>query len=66
MFNPKRDMQEYTHLAKLYGFKCYFNSDTNEVKGTNLFNNLLIQLFVWIDITFTDNEAFKIEILEEL
>lgn len=59
-------MNSYTHLAKLYGFKCYFNEHTGEIEGINWFTNLLIELFVWIDITFTSNESFAIEIVEKL
>jgi len=59
-------MNTYTHLAKIYGFKCYFNEHTGEIEGTNWYTNLLIELFVWIDITFTSNESFAIEIMEKL
>ncbi len=59
-------MQTYTHKAKLYGFECYFNEDTGEVQGTNWFNEKMIDLFVWIDLHFTQNEMFRIEIIEKL
>jgi hypothetical protein len=59
-------MKTYTHIAKIYGFKCYFNEHTGEIEGVNWVENKLIELFVWIDVTFTSNEAFKIEILEKL
>lgn len=59
-------MKSYTHIAKIYGFKCYFNEDNGEVEGTNWLNEKMIELFVWIDLTFSDNEQFKIEIIEKL
>lgn len=59
-------MKRYTHIAKIYGFKCFFNEDTGEIEGTNWFTNLLIEAFVYIDVLFTNNEAFRIEIIEKL
>lgn len=59
----------FTHLCKMYGFKCYVNfSDDGgaEVEGTNWFNNKMIDWFAWIDSTFSINHAFPILILEEL
>lgn len=50
----------------MYGFNCFFNEATGEVEGTNWLNNILIETFVYIDVTFTHNEAFKIEIIEKL
>ena len=59
-------MKSYTHIAKIYGFRCYFNEETGEVEGINWLNEKMIQLFIWIDLTFSDNEQFKIEIIEKL
>ena len=59
-------MTEFTHLAKLYGFECYFNIDTNEVKGTNWFNDKMIDIFVWIETTFPVNDHFEVIIIREL
>jgi hypothetical protein len=59
-------MKTFTHIAKIYGFKCYFNENTGEIEGTNYFTNLMIELFVWIDVTFTTNETFAIKIIEKL
>lgn len=59
-------MKPYTHIAKIYGFKCYFDEDTGEIEGVNWFTNKLIEIFVWLDVTFSSNEAFKIEIIEKL
>lgn len=56
----------YTHLAELYGFKCYYNIENNEVIGTNWFNDNLIDLFIWIDTTFFSNEYFAIKIISKL
>lgn len=61
--NPK---EKFTHLAKIYGIECYFNENTNELKGTNWFNNLLIDFFIWLDITFDFNEYFAIELIKKL
>ena len=59
----------YTHLCKMYGFKCYasFTDDGGcEVRGTNLFREKMINIFVWIECNFPINEGFPVEILEEL
>lgn len=57
---------KYTHLAELYGFRCWYNDDTGEVKGTNWFSEKMIDIFIWIDITFEINDGFYIKIIEEL
>ncbi|MCY4781743.1 hypothetical protein ORI89_19005 [Sphingobacterium sp. UT-1RO-CII-1] len=59
-------MENYTHLAELYGFRCWFNEDTNEVKGTNWFNDQMISIFTWIDVTFEINDGFYIKVIERL
>lgn len=59
-------MKTYTHIAKFYGFKCYFNENTGDVEGTNWFNNKMIELFVWLDLNLTDNEVFAFQIIEEI
>jgi hypothetical protein len=59
-------MESYTHLAEIYGIKCYFNIDTMEVKGINWFNEHLIDVFLWIEQHFPINDAFAIKIIEEL
>ena len=59
--------KEYTHLAELYGFRCYFNVDTNDVIGTNWFNDKMIELFIWLDVEVLEfNDAFEIKIIKEL
>lgn len=57
---------KFTHLAELYGFRCYYNIDTHEVQGTNWFNVVMIDLFVWIDTTFLINNGFQIKIIRKL
>lgn len=58
---------KYTHLAELYGFRCYFNIDTNEIEGTNWFNNKMIDLFIWLDVEVLQfNEYFEVKIIKEL
>lgn len=59
-------MKVYTHIAEIYGFRCYFNQNTGEVEGVNWVNNKLIELFVWFDVTFTSNEAFAIKLIKEI
>lgn len=59
-------MEGYTHLAEIYGVRCYFNEYTNEVKGTNWFNEKLIDFFVWFDTTFTLNDGFYIKKIKRL
>jgi hypothetical protein len=59
-------MEGYTHIAKIYGFRCYFNEETGDVLGTSQLNTLLIDLCIWIDVNMTNNEVFKIEIIQKL
>lgn len=59
--------KKFTHLAEIYGFRCYFNEDTNDVKGTNWFNDIMIDLFIWLDVEILQyNEVFKIKIIRKL
>ena len=58
---------DFTHIAELYGFKCYFNEITGDIQGTNWFNDSMIELFVWLDVSvFKINDCFEIKILEKL
>ena len=57
---------DFTHIAEIYGFRCYFNEDTNEVKGTNWVYDKLIDLFIWIDTKFGINDGFSIKLIERL
>ena len=59
-------MEGYTHLAEIYGVRCYFNEYTNEMKGINWFNEKLIDFFIWLDTTFTFNDGFYIKIIKRL
>lgn len=59
-------MEGYTHLAELYGFRCLFNEDTNEVKGINWFNEKMIDIFIWVDVTFEISDGFYIKLIEKL
>lgn len=59
-------MREFTHIAEIYGFRCYFNEHTNEVEGTNWFNDKMISLCTWIDVTFGINDGFYFKIIEKL
>ncbi|WP_282638084.1 hypothetical protein [Sphingobacterium thalpophilum] len=59
-------MNGFTHLAELYGFRCWFNEDTNEVKGTNWFNDKMIDIMTWIDVKFEINDGFYIKVIERL
>lgn len=57
---------EFTHLAEIYGVRCYYNMYSHEIKGTNLFNDLLISVFIWIEVHIGVNEWFNIKIIKEL
>jgi hypothetical protein len=57
---------KYTHIAKLYGFKCFFNDETMDVKGTNWFNEKMISFFIWLETIHTINEGFIIQIIEPI
>lgn len=59
-------MKRFTHLAELYGFRCWYNDETGEVKGTTWFNEKMIDIFIWIDTTFECNEEFRIKIIEKM
>lgn len=59
-------MENYTHLAEIYGVRCWYNDRTYEVKGTNWFNSRMIDFFLWIDVTFGVNDGFYIKVIEEL
>lgn len=56
----------FTHRAKIYGFNCYFNENTMEVRGTNWFNELMIDLFVKIEQVKPINDGFVIHKGEKL
>ncbi len=58
--------QEYTHIAEIYGVRCYFNENDNSIKGTNWLNDNLISIFTWIDCTFCINGGFYIKIIRSL
>lgn len=59
-------MEGYTHLAEIYGFRCYYNENTAEVKGTTWVNEKLIDLFIWLNVTFCICDGFYIKIIKEL
>ncbi len=59
-------MEDYTHLAEIYGVRCYFNEDNNGVKGTNWINEKLIDFFVWFDTIFSMNDGFYIKLIKRL
>jgi len=59
-------MEGFTHLAELYGFRCWFNEDTNEVKGTNWFNDFMIDTCVWLESRFEFNYGFHIKLIERI
>lgn len=59
-------MTEFTHLAELYGFRCYYNIHTNEVQGTNWFNDYMIELFLYLAVHVFEHEGFRLKIIKEL
>lgn len=62
----KMNKKRFTHLAKMYGFNCYFNDETMEVKGTNLFNDLMIGLFIKLEAIKPSDDGFVIQMGEQL
>lgn len=59
-------MKSFTHLAEIYGFRCYYNVHTCEVKGTNWINEKMIDLLSWMDVKLFFNDGFEIVLIEEL
>lgn len=58
---------EFTHIAELYGFRCFYNIETSDVMGTNWYNDKMIELFIWLDVElFQFNEFFEIKLIREL
>lgn len=61
-------MKGFTHLAELYGVRCYYNENTQEVKGVNWLNDTIIEFLVslteFMGISFYD--GFPIKIIREL
>lgn len=64
----------YTHLVKFFGYRCYYNDNTNEITGTNWFSDKMMNICVFFYITvyaviFRESpfeEYWKIEIIEYL
>jgi len=44
---------------------CYFDSDTNEILGRNIFYDILIDINIWIDFTLLGIEELPIWIEED-
>lgn len=61
-----RKTGRYTHLAKIYGIKCYYNVYAAKYKGTNWINDKMIKLLKYLDGNLTDYEYFSIKIIKEL
>ena len=58
--------KKYTHLAEMYGFRCYINIHTYDMEGTTVFNALMIRLCIWIEINIGVNGYFPIKLIKEL
>ena len=56
----------FTHIARIYGIPCLFNEETMEVKGTNIFYDLVIDARVFLETIFPLEEGFNIEIVSEI
>jgi hypothetical protein len=56
----------FTHLAKMYGFNCYFNDKTMEIKGTTILNDLMIGLFIKLEEIKPSDDGFVIQMGEQL
>lgn len=50
--------------ARYAKIPCYFNEETRDIVGRNLFYDLLISIVLWIDINIARVEGFVIEIDE--
>lgn len=59
-------MEGYTHLAEIYGFRCWFNENTDEVRGINWFNDQMISIMTWLDTKFDINDGFYIKVIDKL
>ena len=61
-------MKGYTHLAKAYGIKCFYNIKTKDIKGITLFHDYLIDLCLRVHILcgFNYNENIKVKILKNI
>lgn len=63
-------MNNYTHIAKLYGIRCYYNIITFDVKGTNWLNRKLLDFCIWFDTIATGGilyrDGFEVTLIEEI
>ena len=50
--------------AKYAGIPCYFNLETSEIAGRNVFYNILIDIILWIDVNVACVDCFKVDIEE--
>lgn len=73
MKKDKAKSRGYTHLVKFFGYRCWFNENTNEIEGVNWLNDKMIDLctFFFIFVYSVINQSpfeqyWKIEIIEEL
>lgn len=65
MGNKQSDHVKATHLVSLYGIKCYLNKDTEDIIGTNWFNNFLLGIILKWFFKIFPNKTLNIKILEE-
>lgn len=57
----------FTHYAKFYSIPCYWNNDTNELKGRNWFYDFLLTIAVWIEFEFpTNDNGFPVQLGKKL
>ena len=54
-------MIDYSKInAKYRGIPCWYNKFNEEIKGKNLFYDILIDIAIWIDINIIEVEEFPI------
>lgn len=59
--------EEFTHNAKFYGIPCFWNNETNNLKGKNWLLDFLLTIAVWIEFKFpTSEDGFPILLLDKL
>lgn len=59
--------EEFTHHAKFYGIPCYWNDETNNIKGKNFVFDIVLTIAVWIEFEFpTNDDGFPVLIGKKL
>jgi hypothetical protein len=59
-------MKRFTHRARLYGFRVYFNPITQECKGMTYLEDFILEIFIWLAIEIFNHEGFTFTEVEKL